>query len=84
MRKIFRMQQNAQSSICVTFSGRPNFFLRAFVNDFIELHWRSVQLEAHKDCIYDRLEIYDGTAMEPSALLSKLCGQVKFNHILFS
>ncbi|MCP9265517.1 Metalloendopeptidase [Dirofilaria immitis] len=34
------------------------------------------QLETHKDCIYDRLEIYDGTVVESTALLSKLCGQI--------
>nr|CDP91970.1 BMA-NAS-39, isoform c [Brugia malayi] len=28
------------------------------------------------DCIYDRLEIYDGTVVESTALLSKLCGQI--------
>ncbi|VDK86383.1 unnamed protein product [Litomosoides sigmodontis] len=34
------------------------------------------QLETHRDCLYDRLEIYDGTIMDSTSLLSKLCGQI--------
>uniref|UniRef100_A0A914RYG4 CUB domain-containing protein n=1 Tax=Parascaris equorum TaxID=6256 RepID=A0A914RYG4_PAREQ len=34
-------------------------------------------LEAHKDCVYDRVEIYDGAVADPNNLISKLCGQVR-------
>ncbi|VDN92429.1 unnamed protein product [Brugia pahangi] len=42
----------------------------------IALTFQFFNLETHKDCIYDRLEIYDGTVVESTALLSKLCGQI--------
>lgn len=35
------------------------------------------QLEAHKDCVYDRVEIYDGAVADPNNLILKLCGQVR-------
>ncbi|VDN19242.1 unnamed protein product, partial [Gongylonema pulchrum] len=42
----------------------------------VALTFQFFNLETHKDCIYDRLEIYDGTGIDPSALLLKLCGQI--------
>ncbi|VDM95878.1 unnamed protein product [Thelazia callipaeda] len=42
----------------------------------VALNFQFFNLETHKDCIYDRLEIYDGTVVKPTALLSKLCGRI--------
>uniref|UniRef100_A0A8R1TTG2 Metalloendopeptidase n=1 Tax=Onchocerca volvulus TaxID=6282 RepID=A0A8R1TTG2_ONCVO len=42
----------------------------------VALTFQFFSLETHKDCIYDRLEIYDGAVVESTALLSKLCGQI--------
>lgn len=40
------------------------------------LKFSTLQLEAHRDCVYDRLEIYDSALVDPSLLISRLCGQV--------
>uniref|UniRef100_A0A0N5A821 Metalloendopeptidase n=1 Tax=Syphacia muris TaxID=451379 RepID=A0A0N5A821_9BILA len=37
----------------------------------------SLQLESYKDCIYDRLEIYEGNTVNKSNLIGRFCGQIK-------
>uniref|UniRef100_A0A183VCE0 Tolloid n=2 Tax=Toxocara canis TaxID=6265 RepID=A0A183VCE0_TOXCA len=48
----------------------------------ISLNNISSSLETHKDCVYDRVEIYDGAVAEPNNLLSKLCGQVTAESVI--
>lgn len=41
----------------------------------VALTFHYFNLETHKDCVYDRVEIYEGSLAERSALISRLCGQ---------
>uniref|UniRef100_A0A915BIG2 Metalloendopeptidase n=2 Tax=Parascaris univalens TaxID=6257 RepID=A0A915BIG2_PARUN len=48
----------------------------------VALTFQYFNLEAHKDCVYDRVEIYDGAVADPNNLISKLCGQVNAESVV--